>query len=137
MSHPFTLNMPIQWGQTNVFEQVSEALILQWVETGRVELLEELDLLTFDGEKPGIILGKTVLTQHHPTLYPDSVRIETSVAEILDDRFILQTEIFSLTHDRLLSSNLATLVLYDYREELKMKIPLSLRERLEGFLVDQ
>lgn len=137
MSPHFTLNMPIQWGQTNVFEQVSEALILQWVETGRVELLEELDLLTFDGEKPGIILGKTVLTQHHPTLYPDSVRIETSVAEILDDRFILKTEVFSDRHDILLCSNLATLVLYDYRQGKKMSISSALAKDLKTYLIRQ
>lgn len=131
--YPFWVSLPIQWGQTNLYEQIPEHLLLQWVETGRIELLENLDLMTFDGSVPGIILSKTAMEISSPFLYPDVVQIGTRVHEIGEDRFVLETVLYSEMNERVQARNLATLVLYDYKLGQKLQIPDSLSAQLVSY----
>lgn len=133
-AYPYWISLPIQWGQTNLHEQLPEDLLLQWVETGRVQLLEALNLMTFDGSVPGIILSKTALEISSPFFHPDTVHIGTRVEEIGEDRFVLETVLYSEQSQRIQARNLATLVLYDYAAGQKLQIPDSLRSELEACL---
>lgn len=130
--YAYWISLPIQWGQTNLHERLAEDLLLQWVETGRVQLLEALNLMTFDGSVPGIILSKTTMEIDSPFFYPDVVQIGTRVHSIGEDRFVLETVLYSEHSQRIQARNLATLVLYDYAAGQKIRIPDSLRSRLEG-----
>lgn len=130
--YPYWISLPIQWGQTNLHEQLPEDLLLQWVETGRVQLLETLNLMTFDGSVPGIILSKTALEISSPFFHPDTVHVGTRVHEIGKDRFVMETVLYSEQSQRIQARNLATLVLYDYNIGQKIQIPDSVRSGLEG-----
>ena len=125
--YPYWFSIPIQWGQTNVHEHVPADLILQWVESGRVPLLEALDLLTFDGKKPGVILGKTELSIFEPCNHPDLMHIGTRISDIGQHTFSLETIIFSDRDQRIKAQNLAVLVLYDYAHNCKMDISPDLK----------
>lgn len=131
-AYPFWVRIPVQWGQTNVYEQVPQDLILQWVESGRVPLLEALDLMNFSGKQPGIILGKTKLQVRHPFRHPDQVAVGTRVGEIGRDRFVLETAIWSERKNQISAHNHATMVLYDYAAPGKMAIPAALLTKLQA-----
>lgn len=133
-AYGFWLTLPVQWGQTNVRVEVPAELVLQWVESGRVALMEALGLMSFSGHTISVILGKTELDLFYPVTFPDNIQVGTRVAEVFEDRFVVDTVMYSTRQQCMVARNLAVLVVYDYTLLRKVPAPDWLRHNLAGLM---
>ena len=120
--YPVVTNIPVQWGDMDAFEHANNVVYLQWVESGRIDYFEQIDLMDFS-EGVGGILASTDIKYIFPVVYPDTLFVGTRTSEIKEDRFTLETGIFSDKHQRIVALNQAVVVTYDYAALQKAPIP--------------
>ncbi len=135
-AYGFWLSLPVQWGQTNLRVEVPTDLVLQWVESGRVALMEALGLMSFSGHTISVILGRTELDLFYPVTFPDDIRVGTRVAEVFEDRFVVDTVMHSTRQQRVVAQNRAVLVVYDYALLRRVPAPDWLRNNLSSLLAE-
>ena len=127
--YPVITTIPVQWGDMDAFEHANNVVYLQWVESGRIDYFEKINLMDFS-EGVGAILGSTEIKYIFPVTYPDTLYIGTRTTEIGKDRFILETGIFSEKHKRIVAINKAVIVTYDYSALKKADVPEEVKAKI-------
>jgi len=118
-----TIEIPVQWGDMDSAQHVNNVIYLKWVESARVNLFFSLDgNRLINEENIGPIVAWQDCKYIRPVNYPDTVIVNTSTAEILDDRLILESKIFSKKHNHIVAISKQHIMAYDYK--LKQKAPL-------------
>jgi len=60
-----------------------------------------------------------------PVTYPDTVLVGVNRKEILDDRIVLETKIYSEQQDKLVAISNQQIVSYDFKRRMKAPLPLN------------
>jgi acyl-CoA thioester hydrolase len=127
--YPILTRVPVQWAQMDANQHVNNVVYLQWVEAGRVDYFEQIDLTDITGKVHGVgpILASAECKYIYPLTYPDVVLVGTRCTQVAEDRFTLETAIVSEQHQRLAALNTAVVVTLDYTTRQKASLPSSLR----------
>lgn len=127
--YPVITRVPVQWAQMDANQHINNVVYLQWVEAGRVDYFEQIQMLDIVQNPHGVgpILASAECKYIYPLIYPDVVLIGTRCTQVQADRFTLETAIVSAQHQRLAALNTAVVVTLDYRERRKAPVPASLR----------
>lgn len=130
---PINMEMPVLWGDMDSAQHVNNLIYLKWSETSRIRLFEEIDNIRFDG-KNGVILAWQDIKYIFPMTFPDNAVITAAITEIRDDRFFVESKIYSVKHQRIAAITKQSIIPYDY--DLLQKAPLTdvWRERLKGLM---
>ena len=97
---PIYMEMPVLWGDMDSAQHVNNLIYLKWSETSRIRLFERLDNITFNGEN-GVILGWQDIKYIFPMTYSDTAVITAAVSEVKEDRFFIESKIYSVKHQRI------------------------------------
>ncbi|WP_420461002.1 acyl-CoA thioesterase [Neolewinella sp.] len=126
-------DFPVHWGDMDSANHVNNLVYLRWAETVRVLYFEAIGVNTSFGPEggTGAILAWQDCKYVFPMTYPDTARVGTRTIEVLEDRFIMQTAIFSARHQRLAAVTQQTIVPYDYAALRKLPLPQAWREAIE------
>lgn len=121
-STPVVLSLPVLWGDMDSANHVNNLIYLRWSETARIRLFETMMDISFTGEK-GPILGWHDCKYIFPMTYPDTAVIAARVSEIENDRFSIETRIFSERYNRIAALSFQTIIPYDYVSLKKIPLP--------------
>ncbi len=103
---------------------VNNLVYLRWAETARVLYFGAIGVNTdFAPGGTGAILAWQDCKYTYPMTYPDTAIVGVRTLEIREDRFVLQTAVFSERHDRLAAVSEQVIVPYDYGKLAKAPLP--------------
>ena len=115
---------PTHWGDMDSARHINNLIYLWWAETVRVIYFEAMGMsVAFAGEDAGAILGWQDCKYIYPMVHPDTAVVGVRTHEIRDDRFVLQTAIFSKEHDRIAAVTHQSIVPYSYASLKKVPLP--------------
>jgi acyl-CoA thioester hydrolase len=115
---------PVHWGDMDSANHVNNLVYMRWAETARVAYFERIGVDTaFAAGGTGAILAWQDCKYTFPMTYPDTALVGVRTLEVQEDRFVLQTAVFSDRHDRLAALSHQTIVPYDYGALRKAALP--------------
>lgn len=120
---------PTHWGDMDSARHINNLVYLRWSETARVAFFEESGVAITFNQGIGPILAWHDCKYVFPLTHPDTVRVGVRVLELMEDRFIIETGIFSKRHNRIAAISKQVIVPYDYQTLQKTPLP---PEWLEG-----
>ncbi len=132
---PIFLEIPVLWGDMDSAKHVNNLIYLKWSETARIKLFEKLMDTSFQG-KQGPILGWQDCKYIFPMTYPDYAIVTCAVTEIGTDRFIMESRIYSVKHERIAALTRQSIIPYDYIALKKIELPELWIDRLEQLKVN-
>lgn len=117
------------WGDEDSARHINNLVYLRWAETARVQYFEAIGMdASFAGDVAGPILAWQDCKYIFPMTHPDTAIVGVRCVEVLDDRFFLETAIFSKVHDRIAAITKQSIVPYNYAKLTKVPLPENWRE---------
>lgn len=124
-----TARFATHWGDEDSARHINNLVYLRWAETIRVLYFEAIGMdASFAGDAPGPILAWQDCKYIFPMTHPDTAVVGVRCIEVLDDRFIMETAIFSERHDRIAAITKQSIVPYNYARLQKVSLPEQWRE---------
>lgn len=124
-----TAKFPTHWGDEDSARHVNNLVYLRWAETVRVIYFETMGMdASFANDAPGPILAWQDCKYIFPMTHPDVAIVGVRCVEVLEDRFVLETGIFSEQHDRIAAITRQSIVPYNYAKLAKVPLPAHWRE---------
>ena len=120
---PFNIAINVQWGEMDAAQHVNNVVYLRWSETARIGYFEKLNIVDSFNSEAGPILGWMDCKYIFPVTFPDTIFIGVKVDEILEDRFMMSTHLFSKKHDRIVAISKQSILAYDYKKLCKTTLP--------------
>ncbi len=117
------VKVPVQWGDMDAFQHVNNTVYLKWNECARVEYLVKHVCGDFKKNILGPILARQDCRYIFPVKFPDNVIVGVRTAEILEDRLMLESRIYSEKHSRLCAIIYSTVMAYNFKLLRKAEIP--------------
>ena len=115
---------PVHWGDMDSAQHVNNLVYLRWAETARVLYFEAIGVNTsFSPGGVGAILAFQDCKYTFPMTYPDTALVGARTVDVGEDRFTMETAIFSERHDRLAAVTRQVIVPYDYGKLAKAALP--------------
>jgi len=116
----------VQWGDMDAAQHVNNVTYLKWVESARIAYFFRLnnDKL-HDGDNVGPVVAFQDCKYIRPVTFPDTVLVGVKRIEILEDRIVLETKIFSKAQNRIVAVSNSQIVSYDYKRRIKAPLPLN------------
>lgn len=129
---PVVIELPVQWGEMDVFQHVNNVMYFRYFESARIAYLERIGHIeTMNATGIGPILASARCDFKRPLTYPDRIFVGIRVSEMGTDRFTMQFRIFSEKLQRIAAEGDGVIVSYNYRERRKAPIPHEVRRRIE------
>jgi acyl-CoA thioester hydrolase len=132
-SYPVFVTTMVAWGDMDANSHVNNVVYFRYMEHVRLHYFGDMGFRsTQAGSGIGPILSWTDCRFRKPLEYPDTVTIATRISEILDDRFTMNTIIVSHKLQALAAEGQQKLVVYDYHNHVKAKMPDDIRIKIEA-----
>lgn len=121
-----TIQYKVKWGDMDAARHVNNLIYMGWTETARIEYFNSIGIDTsFSGTTEGPILAWQDCKYIFPVTYPDDVIVGCRTVEIKEDRFILESAVFSVKHERLAALSKQSIIPYSYVKFAKLAMPQS------------
>lgn len=120
---PVQHTIEVQWGEMDAANHVNNVMYLRWAESARIHYFSKTMIGSDFQNGVGAILAWQDCKYIFPVRFPDTVLIGVKVNEILDDRLIMQTNLYSKTHRRIVAISKQQIMAYDYKNLKKVMIP--------------
>lgn len=118
------IDIPVQWGDMDAYLHVNNVVYLSWVQSARVKYFADHFC---DGDINHVDVGPILASQSCkyicPVVFPDVVSIGYRVNEVLEDRLICESHIYSKKLQRLVA--IATNEIKPYSLTKLTKVSLS------------
>lgn len=112
------------WGDEDAARHINNLVYLRWAETARVQYFEAMGMdIAFSGDGTGAILAWQDCKYIFPMNHPDEALVGVRCVEILADRFVLETGIFSKRNNRIVAITRQHIVPYNYANLRKALLP--------------
>ena len=129
--YPVVVTFPVAWGDMDAFQHVNNTVSLRYFESGRIAYFEKIDYMGLTKTNGlGPILASTQCRFRIPLTYPDTVDIGTRVADVGEDRFLMQYVVVSRRHGKIAAEGDGMIVSFNYRENKKARLPEEIRQRI-------
>jgi len=120
------LEVPVEWRNIDTAFHVNNVVYIEWVESARVEYFMQLNdgkLMREDDISP--IVAWQDCKYIRPVSFPDTVILGVKKSEILDDRMVLETRIFSKNDNRIVAISTQHIMAYNVKLKRKAALPLN------------
>jgi acyl-CoA thioester hydrolase len=129
--YPLVIEVAVRWGDMDAFQHVNNAMYFRYLESARIAYFQRLDVSDFTSNQGiGPILAATSCRFRFPVTFPDTLLIGARVAQLGDDRFLMEHRIVSQRHDRLAAEGDGLIVMLDYGTGKKVSLPDVVRTRI-------
>jgi acyl-CoA thioester hydrolase len=116
------LDIHVRWGDMDALQHVNNTVFLKWNEDARIHFFYKvLDKLENNDIAP--ILARQDCKYIYPVAFPDTVKVGVRASEILADRVILETKMWSHNNDRLVALVHSTIMPYNVAKRKKADMP--------------
>jgi acyl-CoA thioester hydrolase len=132
--YPVVLDLPVIWGDQDLFGHVNNTIHLRWFETSRVsywddsgmrELMEPLHL--------GPILASLHCDYKKQIHYPGKIQVSARAAKLGNTSMVMEHEIYNVDLDEVAATGNSVVVLFDYKNQCKFQITDDIRAVIESF----
>ena len=114
----------VHWGDMDSAQHVNNLVYLRWAESSRIRYFEKLKLdIAFQPGAVGPILGWQDCKYIFPMTYPDVAIVGVRTIEILEDRLIMESAVFSERHQRIACISKQQIIPYSYGKLRKVELP--------------
>ncbi len=129
---PVVVECPVVWGEMDSFQHVNNVVYFRYFETARMAYFERMDYLEIL-ERTGIgpILHSANCRFRIPLTSPDTVSIGTRSVDLEADRFTMEFQVFSHSHEKVAAEGSGVIVTFDYKAGKKAPIPSEIRSLIE------
>jgi len=117
-----SIDIPVRWGDMDSLNHVNNTIYARWIEDARIAYLYKC-MKTLKTGQLGPILARQDIKFIAPVAYPDTVKIGVRVEQILDDRIILETKMWSHNSEKVVSLSHSTVMAYDLVKKQKAYVP--------------
>jgi acyl-CoA thioester hydrolase len=122
--YKFKTKYQVHWGDMDAANHVNNLVYLKWAESARIEYFTKLGAnLSFEPGNVGPILGWQECKYLLPVTFPDTVKVGARTIEIMKDRIIMETAIFSKKYNKIAAIAKHAIIPYDYSTLQKVTIP--------------
>lgn len=116
----------VEWGDMDAAQHVNNVVYLRWAESIRIDYFLYLnDNMLYNEDNIGPVVAKQDCKYIRPVTFPDTVIIGVKRKEILEDRIVLETKIYSKAQKRIVAVSTQDIVSYDFKRKMKAPLPLN------------
>jgi acyl-CoA thioester hydrolase len=129
---PVVIELPVVWGEMDAYAHVNNSVYFRYFESARIAYFDRigyLELARATGLGP--ILASTRCDFKKALTFPDKILVGVKVAELGEDRFLMQYRIVSDKLRKIAAEGDGLIVSYNYREGRKVPLPEEIRKRIE------
>ncbi|NOX62259.1 MAG: acyl-CoA thioesterase [Chloroflexi bacterium] len=135
--YPIIYETDVAWGEMDAFQHVNNVVYFRYFESARLKYFERTSMLQ-EMEETGVgpILHSIGCRFRFPLTYPDRIQVGVRVLTLGEDRLTLHHRVVSERHQRIAAEGEGIVVMYDYRNNRKARLSLTLRSaiaELEGW----
>lgn len=127
---PISLEIPVAWGEQDLFGHLNNVVYFRHMENVRMYLLERIGALRSHKEKgQGVILAATECRFLQPVEWPMTLTIRTGVTAVGNTSFTMTYETVDTAGNKV-AEGTSVQVMYDYAKGEKMPVPEDIRQRI-------
>ncbi|MED5274057.1 MAG: thioesterase family protein [Candidatus Thermoplasmatota archaeon] len=132
-----SMDITVNWGDMDALGHVNHSVFATWMETARMEYFSKMGMMElYENSNIGPILARIEVDYKFPIVFPDVVKVLTSVSRIGNSSFDMKYEISSLAKEgEVAATGKVVGVLVDYNTGKPVPIPEELKNsiiELEG-----
>ena len=132
-----SMDITVNWGDMDALGHVNHSVFATWMETARMEYFSKMGMMELYGNSNiGPILARIEVDYKFPIVFPDVVKVLTSVSRIGNSSFDMKYEISSLAKEgEVAATGKVVGVLVDYNTGRPVPMPEELKNsiiELEG-----
>ena len=122
--YPIVKEFPVQWGDMDAAQHVNNLIYLKWAESARIYYFDEMEMDTsFRPGGTGPIMGWQECKYIFPMTFPDTAIVGVRTCELRQDRFLLESAVYSKQHQRIACISKQSVIPYDYEALKKAALP--------------
>jgi len=130
-------DITVNWGDMDALGHVNHSVFAAWMETARMEYFTKIGMMElYEKSNVGPILARIEVDYKFPIVFPDVVKVMTSVSRIGNSSFDMKYEISSLAKEgEVAATGKVVGVLVDYDTGKPVPMPEELKNsiiELEG-----
>jgi acyl-CoA thioester hydrolase len=128
-------DITVNWGDMDALGHVNHSVFATWMETARMRYFSKVGMMEiYENSNIGPILARIEVDYKFPIVYPDVVKVRTSVSRIGNSSFDMVYQISSLTKEgEVAAIGKVVGVLVDYDTGKPISIPEELRKSIVEF----
>ncbi len=112
---PYTITLPVAWGEMDSLGHVNNAVYLRWFETVRFHYFELVGMNALhEAERKGPILARADIDFLSPIEFPDQLFTSAAVFRLGNSSFTMRHRVWSTAQGRLCAQGDAVIVMVDY-----------------------
>ena len=132
-----SMDITVNWGDMDALGHVNHSVFATWMETARMEYFSKMGMMElYENSNIGPILARIEVDYKFPVVFPDEVKVQTSVSRIGNSSFDMKYEISSLAKEgEVAATGKVVGVLVDYNTGKPVPMPEELKNsiiELEG-----
>tara|TARA_Y100001970_G_scaffold220325_1_gene270550 strand:- start:3577 stop:4035 length:459 start_codon:yes stop_codon:yes gene_type:complete len=132
-----SMDITVNWGDMDALGHVNHSVFATWMETARMEYFSKMGMMElYEDSNIGPILARIEVDYKFPIVFPDVVKVMTSVSRIGNSSFDMKYEISSLAKEgEVAATGKVVGVLVDYDTGKPVPMPEELKNsiiELEG-----
>ena len=132
-----SMDITVNWGDMDALGHVNHSVFATWMETARMEYFSKMGMMElYENSNIGPILARIEVDYKFPIVFPDVVKVMTSVSRIGNSSFDMKYEISSLAKEgEVAATGKVVGVLVDYDTGKPVPMPEELKNsiiELEG-----
>lgn len=130
--HPLVINIPVQWGDQDLFGHVNNVMYFRWMESARIEYFRVgglSDMMSRHGTGP--ILASIKCDFRRQLAYPDTLLISASVVSIGRTSLKMGHLIYSATQKAIAAEGDSVLVAFDYQAQRPILVANDVRAKID------
>ncbi|MEC7744526.1 MAG: thioesterase family protein [Candidatus Thermoplasmatota archaeon] len=132
-----SMDITVNWGDMDALGHVNHSVFATWMETARMEYFSKMGMMElYENSNIGPILARIEVDYKFPIVFPDVVKVLTSVSRIGNSSFDMKYEISSLAKEgEVAATGKVVGVLVDYNTGKPVPMPEELKNsiiELEG-----
>jgi acyl-CoA thioester hydrolase len=132
MDHPVVINLPVQWGDQDMFGHVNNAIYFRWYESARIAYLERIGLSKLmERQRVGPILAAIGCNYRRQLTFPDTVEVGSRITRIGRSSLTMTHALWSQRQQALVADGESTIVVFDYQTQRPVPVPDAIREAIE------
>jgi acyl-CoA thioester hydrolase len=130
---PVVVDLPVHWGDQDLFGHVNNVVYFRWLESARVAYLDRIGLARLHGKEDlGPILAAIGCNYRRQIEFPDTVRIGTRVTRIGNTSITIEHAIWSTAQGgEFVADATSTVVIFNYPSQRPVRVPDEIRRKIE------
>lgn len=128
------MSVDVAWGEMDALGHINNVVYFRYLESARIAYFYALDMpVRGDLHGPGPVLAHVACQFRYPVFYPDQLLIGSSVRNIGKTSIAMEHKVYSTSQERITAEGTSLMVLVDYSNMEKMRVPEWMREKIAEF----